>query len=105
MLTAPLLVGTLIAQAVIDPTGPLLQYGSLGILAALAVLAVKVLFSRLTAELQAHKERADRLEGELRTLNSAVQERYMTTLSDATHAIADATSVIRDSLGTHRRSQ
>lgn len=66
------------------------QYGALGVIALLALLAVKVLFARVTATADLERARADRLEEELRKLNATVQERYVTTLSDATRAIAAA---------------
>lgn len=67
-----------------------IQYGALGVIALLALVAVRVLFARVTATADLERARADRLEEELRKLNLAVQERYVTTLSDATRAISAA---------------
>ncbi len=76
-------------------TGGLLQYGALGIIALLALGAVRVLFLRETKSLDLERQRADRLEEELRKLNAAVQEKYVTTLAQATLAIGDALEITR----------
>lgn len=81
----------LLAQAATadTPMAVFLQYGALGAVALLALGAVRVLFQR---EVQAHdleRQRADRLEEELRRLNSTVQERYVSTLADATRAMSE----------------
>lgn len=68
----------------------LVQYGAIGIIALLALAAVRVLFARVTATADLERQRADRLEEELRKLNADIQERYLTTLSEATRAIAAA---------------
>ena len=68
----------------------LLQYGAIGIIAAIALGAVRVLFKRETTAYDREKDRADRLEAELTKLNSAIQERYLVALNDATRAVADA---------------
>jgi hypothetical protein len=68
----------------------LIQYGAIGIIALLALAAVRVLFARVTAAADQERARADRLEEELRKLNADIQERYLTTLSEASRAIAAA---------------
>ncbi len=68
----------------------LVQYGAIGIIAFLALLAVRVLFARVTAAADLERQRADRYEEELRKLNADIQERYLTTLSEATRAISAA---------------
>lgn len=68
----------------------LLQYGALGVVAFLCLIAVRVLFARVTATADLERARADRLEEELRKLNADIQERYLTTLSEATRAISAA---------------
>jgi hypothetical protein len=83
------------AASVIDPTSTLTQYGALGVMVGLLGLAVRVLFAREAKAHDLERARADRLEGELRALNSAIQERYMTTLAEATHAISEALAVTR----------
>jgi hypothetical protein len=76
----------------VDPatSDAFLQYGAVGAVALLALLAVRVLFARVTATADLERARADRLEEELRRLNATIQERYVTTLSEATRAISEA---------------
>lgn len=68
----------------------LFQFGAIGIVAGLLAIAVRVLFARVTATADLERARADRLEEELRKLNADIQERYLTTLSEATRAISAA---------------
>lgn len=68
----------------------LLQYGAIGVIAVVALAAVRVLFKRETAAYDREKDRADRLEAELTKLNQTIQERYLVALNDATRAVADA---------------
>lgn len=79
-----------LAQTGASTEAVFVQYGALGVIALLALLAVRVLFARVTATADLERARADRLEEELRKLNAAVQERYVTTLSDATRVISAA---------------
>lgn len=79
-----------LAQGGVSTSEVFIQYGALGVIALLALLAVRVLFARVTATADLERARADRLEEELRKLNATVQERYVTTLSEATRAIAAA---------------
>lgn len=72
----------------------LLQQGAIGVVALLALAAVKVMFARLSAEADGHKQRADRLEDELRKLNEAVRTEYVRII-DATRALADAVATVR----------
>jgi hypothetical protein len=70
-------------------TSVFVQYSALGVIALLALGAVRVLFQR---EVKAHdleRSRADRLEEELRRLNATVQDRYVSTLIDATKTMSD----------------
>lgn len=68
----------------------LIQYGAVGLIALLALAAVRVLFARMTETVKREQERADRYEDELRKLNETVRTEYLGTLSKATEAIADA---------------
>lgn len=86
-----------------DPTGILLQYGALGVLTLLAVFAVRVMYARLVAAYEREKERADRLEGELRQLNSMIRSEYVGTIGNATRAIADANEAVSNALSAVRR--
>jgi hypothetical protein len=71
-------------------TDTFLQYGAIGVIAALALVAVRVLFQREVLAHQRALDRADRLEAELRTLNETVQTRALTTLAQASSAITAA---------------
>jgi len=71
-------------------TDVLVQYGALGVLALLAIVAVRVLFQRETKSLDLERARADRLEQELARLNTAVQERTVPALTEATRVISEA---------------
>lgn len=92
-----MLATTCLADAVAasDPTGLLIQYGAIGVIAVLAIIAVRVLFVKVNEHALHERERADRLEGELRKLNETIRSDYITTLSQATRAIADALAAIR----------
>jgi uncharacterized protein YlxW (UPF0749 family) len=83
------------AQTTPDALGPLLQYGALGILAFLAVFAVRVLFTQQTKAHQLDRDRADRLEQELRQLNKDVQELVMPALTKSTEALTEAMRMLR----------
>ena len=79
-----------------DPaTGVLVQYGAVGVVALLALLAVRVLFTKLTATIDRETERADRLEEELRKLNETVRSEYVNAITDANRAIADVLAEVR----------
>jgi hypothetical protein len=81
-----------------DPaTGDLLQYGALGVLALMALAAVKVLFGRLTSSEQREQQRADRLEAELRELNELIRGELIKSIGDATRAVAEALAAVRRS--------
>lgn len=96
-----IVVGGVAALAATDPTGGgLLQYGAIGILALLALAAVRVLFRQANEAAARDRARADRLEEELRKANAAMQDKALTTLAAATQAIQAALEV----LGDERRS-
>lgn len=78
-----------------NSTELLAQYGAIGLIAILALAAVRVLFKR---EVDAHQQetaRADRLEIELRKLNETVQQQYLTVLAQATSAMSEAFDVMK----------
>lgn len=85
-------------------TGVLLQYGALGVLAVLALAAVRVLFNKLNAQLDRAEERADRLEEELRKLNETVRSEYVSTINRSSQAVGDAQRMVVDALAAIRRS-
>lgn len=87
-----------LAQAAtgVDVSATFIQYGALGVIAFLALIAVRVLFQREVRALDHERERADRLEEELRKLNATIQERYVGTLSEATRAMGDVLDSLRN---------
>lgn len=86
----------ILAQAVATGTADVfIQYSALGVIALLALGAVKVLFQRETKSLDLERQRADRLEEELRRLNESIHEKYVPTLERATTAIVTALDIIR----------
>ena len=96
MPTVPEVLFGLLAQAAgTDTSSVFIQYGALGVIALLALAAVRVLFQREVKALDLERQRADRLEEELRRLNQAVQERYVTTLTEATRAMSDLLDTVR----------
>jgi len=79
-----------------DPVSvALIQYGAVGAIAIIALFAVRVLFNKISAELDYHRTRADRAEDELRKLNDSIRTEYLGTLAKATEAIADALATRR----------
>lgn len=88
---------TVMIAGATDVTPVFLQYGAIGVIALLALIAVKVLFDRLNDEATYHKQRADRYEAELRQLNETVRTEYLGTLAKATEAISDALAAVRRS--------
>jgi hypothetical protein len=87
-----------------DPvTDTLIQYGAVGVVALMALAAVRVLFIRMTASLDRETARADRLEEELRRLNDTIRTEYAGTLARTTQVVADATRAVSDA-SSRRRS-
>lgn len=84
-----------VAQAAAVDTSTLVQYGALGIIAALALAAVRVLFQREVSAHDAERKRADRLEDELRRLNGTIQDRYITTLGEASRVMVEVLDYIK----------
>lgn len=76
-------------------TTALAQYGALGIVLMIAIAAVKVLFDREVKALDRERERADRLENEIRSLNELVRTQYVEKLASATQTIGEALAVLR----------
>lgn len=88
-----------LAQAGVDPTSSLVQFGALGILAALAIVAVRVLFKQMETThadvLKRERERADRYEQALDALNKDVREQVMPALTRSTEAVNEAIRLVR----------
>ena len=85
-----------------DP-GMFAQYGAIGVIAAMALAAVRTLFKREVAAHEREQIRADRLEAELRELNNLIRDQFMTTLGAATQAIKDADDAVTNALVAVRR--
>lgn len=79
------------------------QYGAIGVIAGLALAAVKVMFKREVAAYDRERLRADRLEEELKQLNTLIRDQYMTTIAQATRSIADANEAVANALSAVRR--
>lgn len=65
-----------------DATPAFLQYGALGLLTLVCVIAVRVLFQQVAADKQRETERADRGEEALRDLNQSVREQVIPAVLD-----------------------
>lgn len=85
-------------------TAVLVQYGAVGVVALLAIAAVRVLYTRLNAAVDREAERADRLEEELRKLNETVRSDYVSTITAVAQALAEAGRAIEDARAAVRRS-
>ncbi|HEX5525176.1 MAG TPA: hypothetical protein VFX53_17155 [Pedococcus sp.] len=83
-----MLAPILLAQAAQNAT-VLYQYGAIGAILLGAIYAVRVLFQR---EVRAHdleRQRADRMEAEVRRLNDMIQDKIVPVLSEATKTISE----------------
>lgn len=79
----------LLAQAA-DPSTGFLQYGAVGLFVIVLLGFVKVLFQKQVETFQRERDRADRLEQELRALNVDVREQVMPALTRSTEAVTEA---------------
>lgn len=91
-------------DAMESATGVLIQYGAVGVVALMALVAVRVLYGRLSTALDREVARADRLEVELGKLNEAIRTQYLDVLAQATQAMQDANRAVADALAAVRRS-
>lgn len=93
----------------------LVQFGAVGVIAVLALTVSRMLFNRWTAEREEElrrisddrdreRLRGDRLESELGRLNETVRNDYLTTITRASQAMADANRAVADALAAVRRS-
>jgi hypothetical protein len=89
---------------VVNPDNIYAQYGAIGMVAALCVWAVRIMYGRLSAAYEREKERADRLEDELRRLNEMIRTDYVSTISRASQAMSDANRAVADALAAVRRT-
>lgn len=77
-----------------DP-GLLAQYGAVGLLAGLALFAVRVLFAKLNGAYEREKARADRLEEELRQMNELIRDQFVRSITQAATAVVDANRAVQ----------
>ena len=87
-----------------NPDNIYAQYGAIGLVAALSVWAVRIMYAKLQAAYEHERERADRLEEELRRLNEVIRTDYVSTISRASQAMSDANRAVADALAAVRRS-
>lgn len=66
------------------------QYGGVLFLSVVALAAVRVLFIRETKALDLERERADRLQEELRKLNETIQDKVVPALERSTQTMERA---------------
>lgn len=78
------------------PSLSLQEYGAIGILAALLLAAVGVLWRRISAIVDAERARADRLETELLNLNKLISSELSGHLVRATEAMREVAQMLRD---------
>ncbi len=99
-------MGDTFAQTVgFDPFGPLANFGVLGFLAAVLIVAVRVLS---TQQKQAHdldRARADRLEEELRQLNKVIQELTTGALTKTTTVMEQVIEAMREDRRSDREDR
>lgn len=89
-MTAWLLAVAPVAPAAgFDPAGIFVQYGAIGVFLLITLGVVKVLFNREVLAHQRERERADRLEAELRAQNLALVDKILPVLSQATNALSE----------------
>ncbi|MEU2106507.1 hypothetical protein [Nocardia sp. NPDC019255] len=86
----------LLAQQQVEPfsTG-LVQYGAVGLLALAGLMAVVVLWKRISLIVDAERARADRLEAELLALNKLITSELSGHLVRATEAMREVTDMLR----------
>lgn len=70
-----------------EVTGGFLQYGAIGLVALLALIAVKVMYQAQVRAFDHERARAERLEDELRKLNEYMAREVIPTLIKATGVI------------------
>lgn len=85
----------LLAQQVDPITTTLPQYGAIGILALVGLVAATVLWKRISQINDAERARADRLETELLALNKLISSELSGHLVRATEAMREVTDMLR----------
>jgi type VI protein secretion system component VasK len=86
----------LLAQQQVDPIATTLpQYGAIGILALVGLVASVALWRRITAINDQERQRADRLEKALLDLNDHISKELSGHLVRATEAMREVTEMLR----------
>lgn len=75
--------------------GIFLQYGALGAMTLILLVGIRMIFLKLQEANNRERERADRLEEELRKLNETVRNEYLNTIAAASRAVSDAMSAVQ----------
>lgn len=73
----------------VDATSPLLQYGAIGVIAALLIVFARGAYQR-------EAKRADALDEELRRLNADMRERLVPLMTDVVRVLAEVNALQRD---------
>lgn len=72
------------------------QYGAIGILALVGLVGVWIMWKRIDRMYEAERQRADRLEAELISLNKLISGELSGHLVRATEAMREVTTVVRN---------
>lgn len=73
----------------LDLAHPLVQYGAVGLLAVAAMFWAWTLFRQASENMKRERERADRLEAEVKKLNDDIHEKYIPVLTRVTDVLQD----------------
>lgn len=85
-----------LAQAQVEPIlNTLPQYGAIGILALVGLMGVWIMWKRIDRIYEAERQRADRLEAELISLNKLISGELSGHLVRATEAMREVTDMVR----------
>ena len=85
----------LLGQQANPVTDGLIQYGAVGILALVCLIAVRMLWKRIDRIYEDEHRRADRLEAELISLNKLISSELSGHLVRATEAMREVTDMLR----------
>lgn len=77
-----------------SPTDALLQYGAVGAIALLALIAVRYLFQRQVQQHERDIARAERAEKQLNDLNTLIRDQLVVQLTRATDAASRAAELL-----------
>lgn len=89
------MLAILLAQQVDPITSTLPQYGALGILALVGLIGIWMLWKVVARIIEAERQRADRLEAELISLNKLISSELSGHLVRATEAMREVTDMLR----------